>query len=74
MIFEENYFSYFSIDWPDPLVWLPLILEVMGDIYIVIICFLVYDVINFEINFSFLIKPFYYRTKKSGQKCEYLKN
>ena len=30
----------------------------------VIICFPVYDVINFEINFVFLIKPFCYMTKK----------
>ena len=29
---------------------------------------------NFVINDSFLIKPFFYVIKKSGQKCTYLKN
>ena len=29
---------------------------------------------NFEINISFVMKPFSYITKKSGQKCKYLKN
>ena len=37
---------------------------------IVIICFLVSDVINFEINLSFLIKPFFYMTKKVKTKIE----
>ena len=36
--------------------------------YIAIICFPVYDVIDFEINFSLLIKPFSYMTKKVGPK------
>ena len=42
--------------------------------YIVIICFPVYDVINFEIDFCFLINPLFYMTKKSGQKFECRKN
>ena len=41
---------------------------------IVIIYFPVYDVINFEVKLSFLIKSFFYMTKKSVQKFEYLKN
>ena len=40
--------------------------------YIVIICFSVCNIINFEINLSFLIKPFSYKTKKSEQKLKYL--
>ena len=31
------------------------------------------SVINFAIKRSFLIKPFIYKTKNSGQKCKYLK-
>ena len=42
--------------------------------YIVIISCPVCDVINFEINLSFLIEPFFYVTKKSEQKSVYLKN
>ena len=41
---------------------------------ILIICFLDYDVINFEINLSFLVKQFFFVTIKSGQKFKYLKN
>ena len=47
---------------------------VLGNMCIVITCCLVYDVMNFEINHTFLIKPFYCITRKSGQKCKYLKN
>ena len=32
------------------------------------------DVIDFEINLVLLIKPFFYMTKKSKQKCKYLEN
>ena len=42
---------------------------------IIILFFIVLDIINLEIiNLSFLIKPFSYMTKKSGQKFKYLKN
>ena len=41
---------------------------------IVIICCSVCNVINFEINLSLLIKPFFYITKKSIQKFKYFKN
>ena len=37
-------------------------------------CCPVCDVINFEVNLSFLIKPFICINEKSGQKCKYLKN
>ena len=39
-----------------------------------VFCCPVCDVINFEINLSFLIKSFSYIMKKSGQKSKYLKN
>ena len=48
-------------------VWLPLLLE-----FVVITCCQICDVMNFEINLSFLIKPLFYITKKSGQKCKAL--
>ena len=32
------------------------------------------DVINFETNLGFLIKTFFYMTKKSRQKLKYLEN
>ena len=42
--------------------------------YIVIIYFPVCDAISFEIKLSFLIKPFFFMTTKSGQKFKYLQN
>ena len=39
-----------------------------------VVSFLGCDVINFEINLIFLIKPFLYMTKKSRQKFKYLEN
>ena len=42
--------------------------------YIVIIRCPVCEVINFENNLIFLVKPFFYITKKSVQKCKYFKN
>ena len=60
---------FYSSNWPNFIVWLPILLEILGNMRIVINCCPVFDVINFEINQSFLIKPFFYMTKKSGQKC-----
>ena len=54
----------YSIIWPDFIVWLPLPLEILNNLCIAIISFQVCYIINFEINFSFLIKPFSYMTKK----------
>ena len=61
-------FMLHSISWPNFPVWLPLLLEILSNMCILIICFTVYDAINFEFKFSFLIKPFPYMTKMSGQK------
>ena len=73
MIFQEKYFACYII-WPKFIVWLLLFLKISGNMCIVIICCPVPDVISFEIKYSFLIKPFFYITKKSEQKCQYLKN
>ena len=39
-----------------------------------IVCFPDCDVIKFEMNLTFLIKPFFYVTEKSRQKFKYLKS
>ena len=59
--FQKKIFlmSYF-INCPNFTVWLPLLLEIYGNMCILIICFPVYDVINL----SFLIRPFSYMTKE----------
>ena len=40
---------------------------------IAIVCFPGFDVKNFGINLVFLIKPFFYMTKKLRQKFKYVK-
>ena len=74
MIFEEKYFSRYILltDW----VSLPGCLYFLRywAMCIVFICCTVCDIMNFEINLDLLIKPFFYITKKSRQKCKYPKN
>ena len=62
----------YAIKWPNIIVWLLLLPEILGNKYFVIICFSVHDVENFKIYLSFLIKQFFYVTKKSGQIFEYI--
>ena len=61
---RKIFFVLYSINWPNFIVWLLLLLEILP------CC----DVILFEINFISLIKPFFYTTKKWIQKFEYLEN
>ena len=46
----------------------------LGNMCTINVSFLGYDVITFEINLSFLIKPSCGMTKKSGQKFKHLEN
>ena len=63
-----------SINWPSFIAWLPSRLEILDNMGISIVCFPGFDIKNFEINLIFVIKPFYYMTKKSRQKFKYLEN
>ena len=49
-----------SITWPNLIAWLSRQPS--------------YNIINFEINLIFLIKPFFYMTQKSKQKVKYLED
>ena len=71
---RKEFLMLFAIKWPNLTVWLLLLLEISGNMFIVIVCFPGCHVINFEIYLSFLIKPFSYRSKKSEQKFSYLNN
>ena len=46
----------------------------MGNMCFVTISCPVRDAKNFEINYNYLVKPFSYIPKKSGQKHKFLKN
>ena len=62
MIFQEKILLMsYQINWHNFIVWLPLLLKILGNLFIVIICFTVEDVTNSEINF--LIKSFLYVIK-----------
>ena len=63
-----------SINWPNFIVWLSLLAEILGNMCITIACYPGCDVIKFEIKIIFLIKPFCYMTKKSRQKLNYLES
>ena len=63
-----------SINWPNFIVWLPLLLDILGNMCIVMVRFPVCDVINFKINLIFLIKSFFCMTEKSRRKLKYLEN
>ena len=70
MIFQINCYSkLYSINGPNVIVWLPLLLDISDNIWIVIICCPVCDVINLENN---LIKSFFYITKKLGKNINIL--
>ena len=49
----------YSIKWPNFIVWFLLLLEMLGNM-----CIVIHEVINFEINLTFLIKPFFLHDKK----------
>ena len=76
MIFLEECFSCYiiltdQISLSDCLYFLGNILDNMC---IAVVCFPGCEVINFEINLIFLIKPFFYMAKKPREKFKYLEN
>ena len=50
---RKIFVTLYSINWPNFIVWLSLILEILGNMCIVIVCFPGFEVTNFE-NFDLL--------------------
>ena len=71
--FSKKICGSYSINWFSLIVRLHLLLEILGNVCIMITSYLAYEVINFQIKLSFLIKPFIYMTKMSGQKSLWTK-
>ena len=71
---KKMFLLLYSVNWPNFIVWLPLLLEISGYMCIAIVCSQDCGFINFKINLIFLIKTFLYMTKKSRQKLKYLEN
>ena len=66
-ISRKMFLMIYSINWSNFIVWLPLLLEILGNMCIAIVCFPLCDVTDFEINLIFLIKPFFYMSKMLRQ-------
>ena len=56
---RKLFLTFYSINLPNFIVW-----AMLGNMCTVIVCFPGYDVINFEITLSLLIKPFSHVTKR----------
>ena len=61
-ILKKMFLVLCCINWPNFIVWLPFLFEILCNMCIVIISFPVYDTMNFEDNLSFLIKLSFYMT------------
>ena len=70
---RKLFLMLYFINWPNFNVWLSLLLEILSNMSIVIVYLPGCDVINFEINLNFLIKLFFYKTKKSRQNLNILR-
>ena len=55
-------------NWPNSNVWMPLLLEILGNTCIKIVCYPGCDVIKFEIKLTLLLKLFCYIWPKSQDK------
>ena len=61
---RKMFLMLYSINWGNFIVSRPLLLEILDNTCFETICFPVYDVIRFQFNLSFLIKPFFYLTMR----------
>ena len=71
---RKMFLMLYSINCPNFIVSIPLHLEMLDNMCIAIVCFPGCDFKNFEIKFIFLMKPFFYMSKKSREKFKYLDN
>ena len=71
---RKTFLKLYSFNWPNFIVWLSLILEILGNMCIAIVYFKGCDITIFENNLILMIKPCFFMTKKSRQKSKYLEN
>ena len=55
----KMFLTLFSINCPNFIAWLPLLLEILGNMSIAIVCYPDCDVMDFEISLIILIEPFF---------------
>ena len=56
---RKNFLTLYYLNLPNLIFWSPLLLEILDNMWNVIVYFPGCDAINFEINLIFLIKPFF---------------
>ena len=61
----------YSINWLNFIVWLYLLREILSSVYIPIVCLQGRDVMNFEINLTFLIEPFFQHIQLMFHPCSW---
>ena len=66
--FKKNISLILFINWPNAIVWLSLLYEILGIIWIVNVCKSGCDVISFETGLKFLIKSFFLYDQKVERK------
>ena len=64
---RKFFLTLYFIDWPNFIAWLPLHVDILGNICIVTIFYLFCDVITFKINLSFFIKLFSTKPKSQAK-------
>ena len=62
-LLKKNISRVIFYNWPNFIVYLPLVREMLANMCISIVCWLGCDFTNFEINLIFLIRPFFLRNQ-----------
>ena len=70
---RKIFLTLYFINWPNFIVWLSLLLEMLGNMSNKIVCFPGFDLNILKINLNFFLKLFFDMTK-GGQKLNHLKN
>ena len=70
----KMFLMLYSINWPNFIAWLPLLLKMLCNMCTAIVCQPGCGVMDFEINLIFWSSRFFYMTKMSWQNLKYLKN
>ena len=70
---RKMFLMLYSMNWPNVIVWLLLLLEVLGNVCIAIVCFPRWDVIYFKINLIVIIRLFLFMTNKSHKNLNILR-
>ena len=60
----KMFLMLYSINRPNFITWLPLLLEILGNMCITFVCYLGCDVMDFEINLISLTEPLFLHDEK----------